>query len=343
VLPMGNRQFEAGYRGEFSKSVTDYQVDEQEGAEGDYFTNPDLSNIFDYRQDTHAFYSQYGDRFGDFSVLLGLRLEATKLKGQIDGETDETIDYSIYDFDKNYVGLFPTANITYEFDETQNITLGYNRRINRPRHWFINPFPSRSSESNIFQGNPSLDPAYSNTFDLGYLKRWDKFTFNASVYYQIEDDSFEVISEDTGEVTSNGIPIIRAIPINLSTNQRYGFEASFMYNPVRWLRLNGSFNLFKFKTEGEFNGRSYDSDDNSWFTRFTAKVTLPGKIDWQTNAFYRGARNTSQTKTNAMKSLDMALSKDVLNGNGTVGINVRDVLNTRKRKSYTVTETFLSD
>jgi len=343
VLPMGNRQFEAGYRGDFSKSVTDYQVDEQEGAEEDYFTNPDLSNIFDYRQNTHAFYSQYGDRFGDFSVLLGLRLEATKLKGQIDGETDETIDYSIYDFDKDYVGLFPTANITYEFDETQNITLGYNRRINRPRHWFINPFPSRSSESNIFQGNPSLDPAYSNTFDLGYLKRWDKFTFNASVYYQIEDDSFEVISEDTGEVTSNGIPIIRAIPINLSTNQRYGFEASFMYNPVRWLRLNGSFNLFKFKTEGEFNGRSYDSDDNSWFTRFTAKVTLPGKIDWQTNAFYRGARNTSQTKTNAMKSLDMALSKDVLNGNGTVGINVRDVLNTRKRKSYTVTETFLSD
>src|SRR5699024_5156170 len=145
VLPMGNRQFEAGYRGDFSKSVTDYQVDEQEGAEEDYFTNPDLSNIFDYRQNTHAFYSQYGDRFGDFSVLLGLRLEATKLKGQIDGETDETIDYSIYDFDKDYVGLFPTANITYEFDETQNITLGYNRRINRPRHWFINPFPSRSS------------------------------------------------------------------------------------------------------------------------------------------------------------------------------------------------------
>lgn len=344
VLPMGNKQFEAGYRGDFSNSVTDYQVDDQTSPTSDYITNNDLSNIFDYTQNTHALYTQYGDRFGDFSVLLGLRMEATKLKGKIDGEEDPSdVDYSIYDFDKDYIGLFPTANINYELDETQSFSLGYNRRINRPRRWFINPFPSRSSESNIFQGNPALDPAYSNTFDLGYLKRWKKLTINASVYYQIEDDSFEVISEDTGEVTSNGIPIIRAIPINLSTNKRYGFEASFMYNPERWLRFNGSFNLFTFRTTGEFNGIDYGAKDNSWFTRFSSKVTLPAKIDWQTNAFYRGARKNSQTKTDGMFSLDMALSKDVLNGNGTIGVNARDLLNTRKRKSYTVTETFISD
>lgn len=344
VLPVGDRQFEAGYRGDFSNSKTDYQVDDQAIPGGDYTLNTNLSNLFDYTQNTHALYSQYGERFGKLSVLLGLRLEATKLKGEIDGEADASdVDYSIYDFDKDYVGLFPTANLTYELDDMQSFSLGYNRRINRPRSWFINPFPSRSSESNIFQGNPALDPAYSNTFDLGYLKRWEKVTVNASVYYQVEDDSFQVISEDTGEVTSNGIPIIRAIPINLSTNKRYGFEASFMYNPERWLRFNGSFNLFTFRTTGEFNGLDYGTKDNSWFTRFSSKVTLPGKIDWQTNAFYRGARKTSQTKTDGMFSLDMALSKDVFNGNGTLGVNVRDLLDTRKRKSHTIAETFISD
>lgn len=344
VLPIGDKQIEAGYRGDFSNSKTDYQVDEQTSPTSEYDRNTDLSNIFDYTQNTHSLYTQYGDRIGDFSVLLGLRLEATKLEGEIDGAEDNSnIDYSIYDFDKDYIGLFPTVNVTYELDETQNFALGYNRRINRPGHWFINPFPSRSSESNIFQGNPSLDPAYSNTFDFGYLKRWEKFTVNASVYFQVEDDSFEVISEDTGEVTSNGIPIIRSIPINLSTNKRYGLEASFMYNPAKWLRFNGSFNLFTFETTGDFNGRDYGAKDNSWFTRFSTKVTLPGKIDWQTNAFYRGARKNAQTKTDAMMSLDMALSKDVLNGNGTLGVNVRDLLDTRKRKSYTVTDTYIKD
>ncbi|HLW15245.1 MAG TPA: TonB-dependent receptor [Flavobacteriaceae bacterium] len=344
VLPIGDRQFEAGYRGDFNNSKTDYQVDDQASPGGDYVLNTDLSNIFDYTQNTHALYSQYGERFGKLSVLLGLRLEATKLKGEIDGEADVSdVDYNIYDFDKDYVGLFPTANLTYELDDMQSFSLGYNRRINRPRRWFINPFPSRSSESNIFQGNPALDPAYSNTFDLGYLKRWEKFTFNTSVYYQVEDDSFQVISEDTGEITSNGIPIIRAIPINLATNKRLGFEASFMYNPERWLRFNGSFNVFTFRTTGEFNGIDYGAKDNSWFTRFSSKVTLPGKIDWQTNAFYRGARKTSQTETDGIFSLDMALSKDVFNGNGTLGVNVRDLLDTRKRKSYTVTDTFIRD
>ena len=32
---------------------------------------------------------------------------ATKLKGKIDGEEDPSdVDYSIYDFDKDYIGLF---------------------------------------------------------------------------------------------------------------------------------------------------------------------------------------------------------------------------------------------
>src|SRR5690606_17371048 len=101
-------------------------------------------------------------------------------------------------FDKDYTGLFPTVNLTYELGDRENITLGYNRRINRPRHWFINPFPSRSSEANVFQGNPNLDPAYSSAFDLGYLKSWKKLTLSSSVYYQHETDSFERVQEETG-------------------------------------------------------------------------------------------------------------------------------------------------
>src|SRR5690625_7448351 len=68
VLPIGDKQFEAGYRSDLSNSVTDYQVDDQTSPTSDYITNNDLSNIFDYTQNTHALYTQYGDRFGDLSV-----------------------------------------------------------------------------------------------------------------------------------------------------------------------------------------------------------------------------------------------------------------------------------
>ncbi|MDX1364092.1 MAG: outer membrane beta-barrel family protein, partial [Arenibacter latericius] len=185
--------------------------------------------------------------------------------------------------------------------------------------------------------------AFASAFDLGYLKRWGKLTLTTSVYYQYETDAFERIQEDTGNETPNGIPIIRMLPVNLSTNERVGFEAGVLYNPAKWLRLNGSFNFFRFNTEGEFNGVDYGAKNTSYFARGSAKVSLPYSIDWQTNAFYRGPSNNAQTETEGILSVDLALSKDIFNDNATIGFSISDVFNTRKRNSLTTTNTFISE
>ncbi len=344
VLPIGeNAQFEAGYRGRFENSVTDYLLEEQLVTGGPFVRNDSISNVFDFTQNVQALYTQYGNKFGNFSFLLGLRMEATRLKGEVTGEDITTNDDFNFEFDKDLIGLFPTVNLVYEITDKENITLGYNRRINRPRFWFLNPFPSRSSEANVFQGNPGLNPAFASAFDLGYLKRWKKLTLTTSVYYQYETDAFERVQEDTGQLTPNGIPIIRTIPINLSTNRRIGFEAAVLYNPARWLRFNGSFNFFNFETEGEFNGIDYGTENQSWFARGSVKLTLPGKIDWQTNTFYRGPRNNAQTESEGILSVSLAISKDIINDNATIAFNVSDLFNSRKRRSFTETDNFVSD
>ncbi|PRX50662.1 TonB-dependent receptor domain-containing protein [Salegentibacter salegens] len=351
VLPLGeDARFEAGYRGNFENEITDYRLQQEDLATGNLVTNDTLTNIFDYSENVNALYSQYGTKFGKFSFLLGLRLENTQLKGDInsrlsDEELVEAFGFPIQtEFDNNYLGLFPTVNLIYELSsdggEEENITVGYNRRINRPRGWYINPFPSRSSRTNVFQGNPNLQPAFASAFDIGYLKRWEKLTFTSSVYYQHETDSFERVEENTGQETTDGIDIIRTIPINLATNKRTGAELGILYNPADWLRLNSSFNFFQFETEGEFNGVDYGAKNTSWFARFSSKVTLPGAIDWQTNAFYRGPQENAQTKNEGIFSLDLALSKEILNESVTLSLNVRDLLNSRKRKSFTSTEFF---
>ena len=344
VLPIGeNAQLEAGYRGNFEENITDYTLLEETGTTGIFVRNDSISNIFTYNENVHALYSQYGNKFGKFSFLLGLRVENTQLKGKVDAENLVGETPINLNFDKNYTGLFPTVNLTYELKENENITLGYNRRINRPRHWFINPFPSRSSEANIFQGNPDLDPAFASAFDLGYLKRWKKLTLTTSLYYQYETDAFERVQQETGELTSNDIPVIRTLPINLSTNERYGFELGLLYNPTKWLNLNGSFNYFLFKTEGFYNDIDYGAENTSYFGRFSSKVKLPAKIEWQTNAFYRGPSNNSQTETDGILSVDMAMSKDIMDDNGTLALNVSDLFNTRKRNSLTTTDYFTSE
>src|SRR5680860_406870 len=348
VLPFGEgSQFEAGYRGSFEDEVTDYTLSIEDEQSGQLELSP-LTNVFNYTENVNALYTQYGTKFGKFSFLLGLRMENTQLKGKIntpltDEQLLEEFGFPIdTDFDNNYLGLFPTVNLIYELGEKENITLGYNRRINRPRGWFINPFPSRASRTNIFQGNPNLNPAYASAFDLGYLKRWKKLTLTSSLYYQYETDAFERVQQGTGQFF-NEIEIIRTIPINLATNERIGAEAGVLYNPAKWLRLNGSFNFFQFNTEGEFNGIDYGTKNTSWFARFSSKLTLPAKIEWQTNANYRGPSENSQTKFDGIFSLDLAFSKEIFKDNATLSFNVRDLLNSRKRNSFTQTESFTQE
>ncbi|NVN19242.1 TonB-dependent receptor [Muricauda sp. HICW] len=351
VLPFGKgSQFEAGYRGTFENEVTDYRL-LQENSGGVLEVNVNQTNLFDFTQNVHALYSQYGSKFGDFNFLLGLRMESTQLKGKIESElTEEELQEEFSfpidtDFDNNYTGLFPTVNLVYEFTERENVSLGYNRRINRPWSWFLNPFPSRSSRTNIFQGNPNLRPAFSNAFDLGYLKRWDKLTLTSSVYYQRETDAFQRVQEQVFITGPGGsqVEVIRNIPFNLATNDRTGAEVGMLYNPTKWLRLNGSVNFFRFSLDGEFNGVDYSQSNNSWFGRFSSKVTLPWKIDWQTNAFYRGASDDIQGRSDGILSIDLAFSKDLLNDNATISLNVQDLLNSRKRSSFTTTDFFEQD
>lgn len=349
VLPLGDARFEAGYRSDLEREITDYRLDSLDQSSGNFVINRNLTNTFTYDENVHALYTQYGDKFGKFSFLAGLRLEQTILKGKIDSEFDpsqleEELGTDVdLNFDKDYLGLFPTLNLNFEIGEMEQITLGYNRRINRPRGWFINPFPSRSSRTNIFQGNPDLDPAFSNAYDLGYLKRWKKLTLTSSIYYQKETNSFSRVQEETGQTTTDGIDIIRSIPINLATNVRIGAEAGLLYSPAKWLRLNGSFNIFRFDSEGVFNGVDYGADNTSWFARMSSRVTLPAKIQWQTNAFYRGPNENAQTRSEGILSINLAFSKDIINDNATISLNVSDLLNSRKRQSFTTTDFFTSE
>ncbi|WP_298896085.1 TonB-dependent receptor [uncultured Psychroserpens sp.] len=336
--PIGEQSnFEFGYRGTFEELDTDYTLEFNEN--GTFVLDTDQSNNLIFRQYVNAVYSQFGSKIKDkFSYLLGLRMESTRIT--IDQVTSGSLDR------KNYTGLFPTVNLGYEISEKQSITLGYNRRIRRPRSRFINTFPSRSSATNLFQGNPDLDPSYSNTVDLGYLNRFGKMTLNSSIYYTRATDVFTFVSLDTGDTAIVGgteVPIIRRSPINLATNDRYGFEFTLTYRPSKKWNVNGNLNLFKSVTEGFFEGTDFGAENFSWFARINNKYTLPGSIDWQTRLFYRGPSEDAQTVREGIFSMDLAFSKDLLKDKASLAVNVSDVFNSRKRKFTSTTPTFIAD
>jgi len=338
VVPVGKAgQFEMGYRGDFNRLDTDYDVAFIQPTIDELgITNP--SNVLNFKETINAFYTQYGTKFNKFSFLSGLRYEATRLIiNQI-----ETGDFNRNNFD----GLFPTLNLNFEVSERENFQLGYNRRIRRPRSFFLNPFPSRSSPTNLFQGNPNLTPSFSNQIDIGYLKRYEKLTLNSSVYFQRATDVITFITEDTGENTifdGEEVSILRRTPVNLAKNDRYGFEFNSNYRPSRKWNINGNINLFQLVTRGDFNGQNFDAENLSWFVRLNNKITLPSSIDWQTRLFYRGPTENAQSKNQGIFSMSLAFSKDLFKDRASLAVNINDVFNSRKRVSETRTPFFNTD
>ncbi|MDA9668344.1 TonB-dependent receptor [Flavobacteriaceae bacterium] len=307
-----NTQFEFGYRGDFSLQENDYEIAIQEN--GRFIIDTNLSNVLLFEQNINALYTQYGKKINKFSYLLGLRMENTNII--IDQKT--TSDFK----EKKYTNFFPTVNLSYEFSEEENITLGFSRRIRRPRSWSLNPFPSRSSVTFFRQGNPDLDPSYSSTFDFGYLKRWEKFTLNGSVYYQKATQVITRITEATGEVVRVSedpiieIPSLRATSINLAENNRLGTEFTLTYTPSRKFRLSGNFNIFNSETIGTYNKQVFDAEIVSWFARINGNITLPKGWTAQLRGFYRGPNATAQSKSKGFFVLSGAINKDVLNKKG---------------------------
>lgn len=336
VLPLGEgSQFEAGYLGNFNKFNTTFNIDNL-NEQGELVPNNLFKSNLEYKERVNAFYAQYGNKINQFSYMLGLRWENT----EIDVNQLETQDFN----KKKYNNFFPSVFLSYEFVEGENVTASYSRRVQRPRGRMLNPISNYSSSINFFMGNPDLDPSFTDAFDFGYMKRFNhQFTLNASAYFNKTTDATQFVRRVDG-VNEEGIPITISGPINLATEYRYGLELNLNYVPFSWWRLNGNINLFQVATRGEYEyvdylgqliNQNFDNDNFTWTGRLSSKITLPGKVDWQTNVMYRGAQTTAQGKRLGSVGVNLAFSKDVLKDKGTISVNVQDLFNSRKHRMNT--------
>jgi len=332
VLPLKNgSQFEAGYRGDFSELKTDYEV------VNNGVINYNFTNLLQYKEKVNALYTQYGFKKNKASILLGLRYEDSNI---------EINQLATNDFNtKKYGNLFPSAFFTYELSDKASTSISYSRRIQRPRGRMLNPFSNLSSNLNLFVGNPDLDPSMTDALDFGYIKRWSTLTLSTSLYVNKTNDAFQYARRESGSFV-NGTPVIITSPINVATEYRSGFEFTLNYSPYKWWKLNSNFNFFRSETDGDFTYtnfnnvkivQNFDNVATSWFSRLTSKITLPSKIDWQTNLMYMGGQTNAQGKVLGNFSANLAFSKDVMKDKGTFTLNVSDVFNGRKR----IMETYL--
>ncbi|HEX6848823.1 MAG TPA: TonB-dependent receptor [Chitinophagaceae bacterium] len=311
--------FETGFKGTIRKITNEYLVEEQTNG-GSWVVLPAFDNNMEFAERVYAVYAMVGNKVKKFSYQLGLRGELTDMKTGLT-KTNEVNN-------RSYFNLFPSGSFSYELSDINTLQLSYSYRINRPGFRNLTPFADFSDPRVYFVGNPNLNPEFSHSIEAGNLTDWGKGSLLANAYYRHKTGVVERI-----RILDTLTGITNIIPINLSIQNDVGFELAFYLTANEWWRLNTSFNFFRSQAEGSYNGDPLESETFSWTNRTVSRMTFFKKLDFQASVNYQSPRVNTQGKVLSMYSIDLGLARDVFKGKGTLTLNVRDLMNSRRRRS----------
>ena len=328
-------KFEAGARYDFRNNITEnlfYDVTAGQDLDERF------SNKTDYTEKILAIYAQFKSKFDNFGYQLGLRNENTSIATVFNGydiRTNPITPINNLKNNKSYNGFFPSVFLSYNITDKSQFSLNYARRINRPRSFQLIPAYRLQNATNYFKGNADLNPSYVNSFELGYnYSKGNKLTINPTLYYQRTNDdiNFTVTKDTDGNYVS--------MPANLGTEDRYGMDFNYNITATKWLRVFGNFNLFGYKNESEFNNIKTENSGTSFQTRLTTAIKLDKQTNLQLQGNYNAPQKTFQNERLAIYAMNFGISRNILNNQGTINLNVQDVFNTRKRRMRTYGEDF---
>jgi len=267
----------------------------------------DTDQDFDYGQDVGAAYGVISFKLAKKTTFKGgFRAEYTNING-VAGAT--------LNFKNDYFNLFPSAIVSQAISATTNLKLSYNRRMQRPSLFYLNPFLDESDPENRRSGNPSLSPELADILELGYSTYIKGSVINASVFYRNTQDVIESIFNPEQKLTSY---------YNVGTSKSYGFNTFASYNPLPKWTLMGNFSLNSYEVKDPSTNLSTGVYANySAFMRSAFSFTG----GWNTEIFgvYNGPRKSFQGSTGAMAFYGGALKKDILKKKATIGVNVFNV------------------
>lgn len=334
TTPMFERsKLETGLSGNFTQAGSEVESYLQKDAQSEMVALEGQFNDFVFRPSTYAAYASWSTSLANLKLNVGLRGELLDIRWE-QKLTDEK-------FHKDPIfNLFPSLFLSYPLSKSCDLQFSYTRRTNTPRSFYFNPYHNVSDSANVSFGNPDLEPEFVNSFELGFIKTFSEHTFSASAYYKKTTDVIQSYNWMEGNVMYRTYA-------NMANSQSSGLDLVLKDRFGKYLSLTSSVDLYYYKLEGGSFGysvltdagtefRTYNlKERDSWSLTFrsTADISLPWSLNAQVAGNYSAPRATAQGKTMAMYQLNASLKRAFLNRKLTASVQVRDILNSRKRAS----------
>jgi TonB-dependent receptor len=210
-----------------------------------------LADLQAYGHDSEDIYAGYFEYefqpIDKLSLLGGARYEETNAQYEglsIITNNGNLVSYSPNIFNRNYGNFFPTLQARYEIDPDFLLRAVYSKTIARPGFQQVTPSTQIDDVNDtVTQGNPALQPTYSNNFDLSleyylpegglaYAGLFDKQLTN----YIVQTGNIETITNPTGalDVFAPGTQVTFSGFENISSAFARGVQLVYV-DRFRWL------------------------------------------------------------------------------------------------------------
>jgi hypothetical protein len=210
--------------GLYAKIETGYQLYYQQMGYDFNIDNQEEDNLFEYAEFRNSVYGGVTFNLKKIGLQAMLRIENSHIMA--DSVTEP--DYSCF---------LPSVNIQYKFSASHNLKFTYNRRINRPGIYDMNPYLKIGMNYAITQGNPDLKPDYRDRMQLTYTWNFGSNFFSPYVYDEFFSDKVGTRYSMIQSPIDGSLTTISK-PFNLLS----GYEAGGGINTMLWyVNINARF------------------------------------------------------------------------------------------------------
>ncbi|WP_194776319.1 TonB-dependent receptor domain-containing protein [Pararhodonellum marinum] len=308
--------FESGLKGTFG--VWDRQQNFLQGDESTDFNpvlDPEFTDGFKFNEDVYAAYFSYRNTIGKLGYQGGLRAEYTETTGLLESNPEPIIN--------NYFNLFPSAYLSYNLGQEEELTVNFSRRISRPNIWALAPIFRVSDLFNLSVGNPFLQPEFTNSYELGYMKGWKNYLLNATVYHRFSTD----IHTRVIRLRDDNVAI--QTRENANSRSSTGFEMVNQIQVTQWFDATLTGNFFYSEIIGDNIEEGFNNSNFSWTVSLLGNMAIPNFATIQIQGNYRGPIVLPQGEIEPFWGINAGIRKDIMNKRATVSLNVSDIFNTR--------------
>jgi ferric enterobactin receptor len=317
VRTLGKTKLETGYKGNARLLDRDYVVMKDSLGSGQW-QRSSLSNSFDFEEQVNAGYAVVSRPFGKLEAQAGLRGEYANRDFQLAAKS--------YPYD--YISFFPSGILNYNLTPTSQVKASYSRRIRRPGTQELNPFPSFFDVQNVFIGNPSLNPEYTDAYELGFSKSGKFGNFQLSPFYRHTTNVIRFIIDTDDMVDGRNVTTISFK--NLARSNSWGTDVNGS------LRLGKRFtgfaggNVFKIVTEGGSTTSIAGTDAVTWMLRFNGTFEATPTVAIQGFTMYRAPMKVEGGRMSAQRFTNFTVRKKLDGDKANVSLRVSDPFNMGK-------------